>query len=110
MFYVRVVNNLGEDLGIVNVSEILGIDDESKPITGFWEPLITVSFLPENDNLLVSCYHRKNMINYCFIYDYKSKQVLGDFSQFHFENCSLTNFPIKSFFSLEANVVYVFFR
>ena len=82
MFFVRVINNKGQDLGTVNVSEILGIDEDSKPITGFWEPLITVSFLPENDNMFISCYHRMHMINYCFIYDYKSKQVVGNLSEF----------------------------
>lgn len=88
----------------------MGIDDESKPISGFWEPLITVSFLPDNDNLFVSCYHRINMVNYSFVYDYKAGQLVSEVSWYQFEDCSQTNFPIKSFYNYELNVVYVFFR
>ena len=66
-FFVQVVNEQGDDLGLLEVSDVLNIDDKSKPITGFWEPLITVSFLADN-SLFVSCYHRMEMKNYMFIY------------------------------------------
>lgn len=100
-FFVQVVSVQGDDLGLLPVSEVLQIDQESKPITGFWEPLITVSFLP-GDNIFVSCYHRMEMKNYMFIFSYKEGQLLSEIISVDIEDCTQTNFPIKSFYSQET--------
>lgn len=85
------------------------MDSESKPITGFWEPLITASFLAD-DTLVVSCYHRINMKNYIFKYSYLEQAILSDVVTIDVNNCTSTNFPIKSFYSQATKDVYVFFR
>jgi hypothetical protein len=43
---MRVFSNKGEDLAQVNINKILNIDNESKPLPGFFEPLTTIIFKP----------------------------------------------------------------
>lgn len=84
---MRFVNNQGDDLGLLPVSEVLGIDSLSKPITGFWEPLICVSFLPD-DNVIIFCYHRLDKICYVFLYSFKDNNLLGQPLEIEVENCT----------------------
>ena len=54
-FFVSIFNNEGEDIGTIDISSIIPeteLDAESKPISGFFEPLITCCFI-EDDNLFV---------------------------------------------------------
>jgi hypothetical protein len=60
-FFLSVVDSTGEELNMIDVNKFLGIDDRSKPITGFYEPLITTAILP-NEDIFVSVYHRFEMI------------------------------------------------
>lgn len=46
-FYMQVFDNQGTDLATLDVNEVLEIDDGSKPVTGFYEPLITIAFKPD---------------------------------------------------------------
>jgi len=55
-FRLSVVNNEGEELSDFDVSANLKLDNLSKPITGFMEPLITCTFI--NDDIFTSVYHR----------------------------------------------------
>ena len=71
------IDDKGIDKCTLNVTEVLGIDRESLPITGFWEPLITAVFTPGN-NLFISAYHRMNKKLYNFNYSYKEKKLLCD--------------------------------
>jgi hypothetical protein len=42
--------NLNDNLSsIINVSNILNINKDSTPISGFYEPFITTSFYPKNN-------------------------------------------------------------
>jgi len=59
------VDDKAIDVETLNVTDVLGIDRESLPITGFWEPLITAVFIPGN-NLFISAYHRMNKVLYNF--------------------------------------------
>ena len=56
-FSVLFIDNKGTIIDDLDVSKLLQLDDESKPISGFFEPLITVSFLP-NDKAIIAVYHR----------------------------------------------------
>jgi hypothetical protein len=47
----------GTTLDDLDVSEALSLNHESKPVTGFEEPLITVAVLPDG-SVFVSAYHR----------------------------------------------------
>ena len=88
---------------------MLGLDDQSKPVTGFWEPLITVAFLSD-DNVFISCYHRFRRENYHFIYSYVERRPLSDVTVTVIEKCTPLNFPIKSFYSQHSKDCYTFFR
>ena len=59
-FFISFVDQKGEELDNFNVTEYLGIDNTSLPLPDFYEPLITVSFI-EDDNVMVSVYHRGDM-------------------------------------------------
>lgn len=78
VFFLTTVDLNLKTMNNVKISEILHIDNKSKPLTGFWEPLITCSFIPsdQNDkvyaNLYVNVYHRIQMKHYHFIYSIAS--------------------------------------
>lgn len=57
IFKVLFIDNKGNQIDEVDVSKLLSLDDESKPISGFFEPLITMSFLP-NERAMIAVYHR----------------------------------------------------
>jgi hypothetical protein len=57
-FFVSFVNAQGEEIDNLHISEKLFLDDLSKPITGFWEPLVTCCFI-QNDDVFISAYHRE---------------------------------------------------
>ena len=58
IFYVDIWDKNGKDVVNINVSDVLTIKDaESKPITGFWEPVIVACFLPD-DRIFIAPYHR----------------------------------------------------
>ena len=72
-FFISIVDNKGEELNNIIVNGIVKIDDRSKPVTGFYEPLITTAVLP-NEDIFVSVYHRYKMKQYHFIYKHKDKE------------------------------------
>ena len=47
-----IFNNQGEKLGNLKMNQIFGIDDESKPIVGFYQPMMTAAFI-KNDDLFI---------------------------------------------------------
>jgi hypothetical protein len=59
-FFISFVDQKGEELDNFNVTEYLKIDNASLPLPDFYEPLITVCFI-EDDNVMVSVYHRVDM-------------------------------------------------
>lgn len=53
-----IFNNQGEELvDRLNLNEICGIDEESKPILGFQNPMVTACFNHE-DNIFIGVHHR----------------------------------------------------
>ena len=73
-------------------------DENSKPITGFWEPLITCCFIM-NDDIFISTYHRIQKKQYHFTYSFKNKQTISKITVTELANCTPRNFPMKSFYS-----------
>lgn len=69
-----IVDLAKKNVKTVKISDILHTDNKSKPLSGFWEPLITCAFIPsdQNDqiynNLYINVYHRIQMKHYHFIY------------------------------------------
>ena len=109
VFSVCFLDAEGKEIVDVNVSKLLHLDEESKPITGFYEPLITVCFLPE-DKALIAVYHRLQKKQYHFIYMYKEKKMFETPTVTEIQGTSDTNFPIRSFYSHTRKNCYVFYR
>jgi hypothetical protein len=108
-FRVIFINDKGEVLDTLDVTDLLKIDEQSTPITGFMEPLITTCFI-KNREVFVQAYHRIEKKHYHFIYDYGLKQVLNQTTASELKDCSTINFPVKSFYSSITNCVYTFYR
>lgn len=109
LFKVRVIDNFGETLHEVDVSEIINTDRGSKPIEGQNEPMIVCSFIAD-DNLFISAYHRKERNQYSFTYSYKEEKALSEVSVSNIELSSVRNFPVKSFYSLVSKNCHTFYR
>lgn len=64
IFYMCIADLNKLNIKTVKITDILHIDNKSKPLSGFWEPLITCAFIPsdQNDlvynNLYINVYHR----------------------------------------------------
>ena len=109
MFKLTVISNTGEILDELDVSAEIGTDNKSKPIIGQSEPMITCSFIAD-DNLFISAYHRIQRTQYHFTYNFQTKTRLSDVYETHLHDCSSRNFPIKSFYSLVTKRCHTFFR
>jgi len=72
VFHLSVIAHDGEELATLNVSELLGIDALSLPVTGFFEPLITCCFM-NNEDIFVHVYHRLERMSYYFTYSYQTQ-------------------------------------
>lgn len=90
-FFVNVMKTDGEELDQFDVSAHLVIDEQSTPITGFWEPLITSVFIPGDGgmDLFITAYHRTQQKQYSFSYSYREKKVLSTTTVMEIkENCT----------------------
>ena len=74
----------GEEVDHINVSRLLHLDKKSKPIEGFWEPMITCVFIPANpqnpklgSSLVICVYHRFERRQYHFSYSIQEKKMIG---------------------------------
>jgi hypothetical protein len=112
-FFVSVVNNKGEELDNVKITDLLALDAASKPITGFGEPMITCCFLDtENDDLFIAVYHRPTKTQYHLKYSFVLKKPLCETVVAPIEDASCTtrNFPIKTFYSPVLGQCLTFYR
>jgi hypothetical protein len=64
----------------IDLNKFLNIDDTSKPITGFWEPLVCACFI-DSDDILVAVYHRLDMTQYHFTYSFRLKKPLSSITK-----------------------------
>ena len=72
-FYVSILDRGLNEKKFIDVSNILKIDEESKPIELFEEPGMTAIFMPD-DSLFIQVYHRIRCKNYHFTYDWKRSE------------------------------------
>jgi hypothetical protein len=93
------------------VTEIVGLDTNSKPITGLLSPMITCCFV-QNDDLFIQVYHRLQKKQYHFTYSYRMHEKLSSVSivSNHDPSCTQKNFPVKTFYSLVSKNVFTFYR
>lgn len=104
-----IIDNKGNMIKNMCFNEICGFDNKSKPIMGFYQPMITACFI-QNDDLFFSIHHRIENIQKSFIYSWKQDQILSEIGQVKLEESTKTNFPIKSFYSCLDNEIYTFYR
>ena len=64
-----ILNNKGDEVATLDLNEICGIDDKSKPIIGLINPLVTACFNGEGD-IFFSVYHRLEMTMHYFLYSW----------------------------------------
>ena len=108
-FFVRVLDNTGAQKCELDVSNIVKLDTESKPISGQEEPMITCAFIP-NEDLFISVYHRRLKKQIHFTYSWKQNKVLSELVGTIMTNSSGRNFPIKSFYSTVTKNCHTFYR
>ena len=104
----------------LEISDLIeDIDEESKPLSGFYEPLISAVFIPSDDpekseepesRAFISLYHRFTKTQYHFTYDFNKKERTSEIVETQIENCTTRNFPVKSFYSEVTKDCYTFYR
>jgi len=117
-FFVLVLSaDGGHEIDLVRVTDLLHLDKKSKPIEGFWEPMITCCFIPANpqnpklgSSLVICVYHRFERKQYHFSYSVQEKKVIDEPTVCEIKDCTVLNFPIKSFYSAAHNNCYTFYR
>ena len=106
-----VFNNEGKELvdGRVNINEICGINEESKPILGFYNPMVTACF-NHDDNIFFGVHHRVDSIQYNFFYSYRDQCVLSRIRNTVLIDSTILNYPNKTFFNEPDKMLYTFYR
>ena len=79
------------------------------PIQGFPDPFITCCFISD-DRIAVQLFYNYSQVHYHFVYDHGQHAI--DEGGFHQSamSCNRMNFPYKSFYNPEDDVVYCFYR
>jgi len=108
-YYLSFIDNSGQTLDSIHLNPELGIDTSSLPLTGFWEPLITAAFLPD-DRAFIAVYHRKLRKQFHFMYSYLEKKIISPISEIIIADASFLNFPVKSFYSEVTGNCLTFYR
>jgi len=63
----------------VNINKLLNINNYTMCNNSFPDPFITCCFV-DNDTVFVNLFHNYDMIHYHFIYDTKTKKIVGNAS------------------------------
>jgi len=74
-----IIDNKGNMLKNMCLNSITGFDKKSKPIMGFYQPMVTACFI-QNDDLFFSVHHRFEHIQKSFIYSWKEDKILSEIS------------------------------
>ena len=91
-----------------NINDAVGINDYTMPIQGFGDPFCTCSFITD-DRVFVQLFYNYKLVHYHFIYDHRTRSVEGKVYQTKME-CTSKNFPYKSFYNSDDNVIHSFYR
>jgi hypothetical protein len=85
------------------------MDQESKPIVGFYQPMLTACFV-KDDDLFLQGFHRLEGRHYMVLYSYKTRQFLQELQTVDLPETTKLNFPLRSFYNSELDEVYTFYR
>jgi len=106
---IKVLSSTGQELANLDLNTMLKLDRGSKPIMGFFQPMVTACFLPNND-LFINVFHRPTMIHHNLICSLSTKSITAGPKSTKLMESSTLNFPIKSFYNPVAGEVYTFYR
>ena len=106
---VVIFTNDGEELATLNMNEVFEMDEESKPIVGFYQPMLTACFV-KDDDLFLHGFHRLHGRHCMVLYSYKTQQLLQRVQTATLPESTKLNFPVRSFYSSELDEVYTFYR
>ena len=81
-----------------DLNKIFNVKRESKPILGFFQPMVTCCFV-QDDNIFIQAFCRVHAQQYSFIYDWKNKQNIMNIQKHKLDLSTKSNFPVKSFFN-----------
>ena len=93
----------------VDINKIVGINDYTMCNTDFPDPFMTTTFLADETKVFVNLFHNYSYTHYHFIYDMKSRAVVGSVQSKVLE-CGIKNFPYRSFYNPDDDEVYSFYR
>ena len=93
----------------LHINNTFGIDNSTIPLAGFFHPFAACTFI-QNDQIIYSFFYRKNRMHYHFVYDPFTRQVVGKLQNRQMTNCTMKNFPLKSFYDPKLNLAFVFYR
>lgn len=91
-----------------NINAAIGINDYTMPIQGFADPFSTCSFITD-DRIFVQLFYNYKLTHYHFIYNHSTRSIEGDVYSTVLK-CTAKNFPYKSFYNPDENMVYSFYR
>jgi hypothetical protein len=75
VFHLLVFNRFDGILCNLDINEAIGIDDSTRPIDNFPNPLMGAAFTKDN-NIFVNLYHSKTAYQYTFTYSFLHKKIL----------------------------------
>lgn len=112
-FFLRVFTKVARPLEVCeqedfDINKALGLDNFTMPIQGFPDPFITCSFITD-DRIAVQLFYNYSQVHYHFTYDHSKHEIEGRYISEKMD-CNRMNFPYKSFFNPEDNVIYCFYR
>lgn len=90
-------------------NDLINLDNHTMPIDDFQYPMITCCFLTD-DLIFVNFFYNKDVSHFHFVWDDELKRMHGPVQVKLGNICSGKNFPMNSFYNMEKNEVYVFYR
>jgi hypothetical protein len=72
-------------------------------------PMVTACF-NQNGDIYISAYHRIDRKQCNFLYSWTEKKVISEVKSIQLEKVSVSNFPVKSFYSEVKREIYTFYR
>ena len=91
-----------------DINKALGLNDYTMPIQGFADPFCTCSFITD-ERIFIQLFYNYDLTHYHFVYNHSTNKIEGDFYKMKM-TCTSKNFPYKSFYNTDENVIYSFYR
>ena len=93
----------------LKINELIGINDYSMSITDFPDPFITVCFISDT-RLFIDLFYTFTLTHYHMIYDFTTRELIGNYVTKVIGEGNMRNFPLKCFYNPDKNIVLSFYR